>query len=112
MLAKLVEIVNYDHSTVQCCCIRSISHDQVQISRLFRLNRLGAQCTYERGSVAIIINCTHPQIVYTCMLVHLEINSTCGRIQENTVDAESKGSKQFRDPKARGCSFLSTVRGA
>ena len=55
---------------------------QVQISYLFGLSSLGAQCTYKRGSVAILIvpalvlfsplNCTR-------MLAQLEINSTRGK---------------------------------
>ena len=62
--------------------LESICHDQVQVSHLFRLNRLGAQCTYECGSVATLIvpalvlfppsNCTH-------IIAHLEINSTHGK---------------------------------
>ena len=83
---KLVEIViyMYDCSTVQCGCIRSICHDQVQISCSFRLNLVGVQCTYEHRSVARLIvptlvlfppsNCT-----CTCILVHHEVNSTRGK---------------------------------
>ena len=79
---ELVEIIIYNRSTVQYSRIRSIYHDQVQISHLFGLSLLGVQCTYERGSVAILIvpalvlfppsNCTR-------MIAHLEINSTHGK---------------------------------
>ena len=78
-VAKLVETIIYDRSTVQCGYIRSICHDQVQISSLFERNLLEAQCAYKREGVAILIihtlvlflpsNCTH-------MLPHCEINST------------------------------------
>ena len=53
--AKLVEIIIYDRSTVQYSWIRQIYHDQVQISCSFELNLPGAQYTYERGSVAMLI---------------------------------------------------------
>ena len=49
--AKLVEIIIYDHSTVQYSWIRQIYHDQVQILCLFELNLPGAQYAYERESV-------------------------------------------------------------
>ena len=62
--AILAKIVIYDSSTLQYCCIRSICHNQVQVSHLFRLNRLGVQRIYERRSVAILIvpalNCFVP----------------------------------------------------
>ena len=64
--AILAKIVIYDSSTLQYCCIRSICHNQVQVSHLFRLNRLGVQRTYERRSVAILIvpalNCFVPAL--------------------------------------------------
>ena len=46
-------------STVQCSCNRSNCHDKVQISRLFGLKLLGAQCTYKHGSVVILIITAH-----------------------------------------------------
>ena len=58
--AKLVKVVIYNFLTVQCSCIRSICHNQVQISCSFGLNLLGVQCAYECGSVAILITVSTP----------------------------------------------------
>ena len=81
---KLVEIVIYDHSTVQYSWIRLAHPDQVQISYSFRL----LDSARSAVSAAILIV---PALVLlppsncTCWLAHCEINSTRGSIQGNIV---------------------------
>ena len=92
--SKLVEIVINDCPTVQYSWIRSIYHDQVQISRLFGLNLLRVQCTYKRGSVVISIV---PALVLflpsnSTMLAHSEINNN-----------RRKNSRKYSMYKERPC---------
>ena len=86
--AKLVEIVIYNGSTVQCGYITLICHSQVQISHSFGLNLLGVQRTYERESVAILIYTplfySRPRIVSACLHT-LKLIVPSGRIQGNMV---------------------------